>query len=360
MFIMLSPICAGPGKSSHSEFFSMLRDEKFNIWEDADGKLRRFRFFSKTHNKDVNVFVTLGFFLQDNPERQGVTDLLAGNSNNHGIFGVSCYFDRQETQFHCCASCTESNTSYLVEEKFETSGITAACEDCLEFCVEKLCSRGKYKERITYNLDLEPGDHGYELTLGPGKISFHSLKSAWEFATIKFVSDHSWTVGYVTAYFKLFCINDSAIERFIKEAKIYINIREALNPDSTCFDSDEERDVWLEKYRQDETLFRKPPHCPVWDLVEEQDITETPMHLGMGTHKALFKSNLLFCSGRSKKTDFVRRCHAVLSLVRDQHIDILRILTFKDEKFGGYVAENYSALTMIIGWVSCILEEDIM
>ena len=38
-------------------------------------------------------------------------------------------------------------------------------------------------------------------------------------------------------------------------------------------------------------------------------------------------------------------------------IDLLPIILFKDHKFGGYVAENYSALSMILPWCSNILNE---
>jgi hypothetical protein len=104
-------------------------------------------------------------------------------------------------------------------------------------------------------------------------------------------------------------------------------------------------------------LSQKPQYPAIWDLFETCDIAETPMHLGSGVQRAALKSTMHFCAGRSKKTDFVRRSNEVLDLLQKLHVDLCPVISFKDEKFGGYVAENYSAVTMVVGWVSRVLQE---
>jgi hypothetical protein len=65
----------GPGKKSHERLFELLLGKKTGHWENPDGHLRNHSFFSKHHNRYVNTFISLGFFLQDNPERRSAAEL---------------------------------------------------------------------------------------------------------------------------------------------------------------------------------------------------------------------------------------------------------------------------------------------
>jgi hypothetical protein len=56
----------------------------------------------------------------------------------------------------------------------------------------------------------------------------------------------------------------------------------------------------------------------------------------------------------------MRRCKTFLVLIKEVSSNILPLLTFKDAKFGGFVAENYSAVTMVLPWLSRILDEEEM
>jgi hypothetical protein len=46
--------------------------------------------------------------------------------------------------------------------------------------------------------------------------------------------------------------------------------------------------------------------------------------------------------------------------VQQLRLDLAPIIKFKDAKFSGFVAENYTAMAMIVPWVSHILEEEMM
>lgn len=348
-------LATGPGKDSHNGFYEMLRNEKRKVWENEDGTLQPLRFYSKHHGCDVNVFVSLGLFLQDNPERRSAAELKGGNSNNHGIFGVSCNFDLLEVPFQSCRACRELLLPYIKAKNFDDDPTNVCCKGCMGWSIDKLCSVGKYKEPISENLKLEEGEHGFHLTLGPGRITFDMCKKAWAHAIEKFIEKPEWTAGNTEAYFDLFCFNKSLINRFIEEARAYINIKEARNPGSVVFTSEDERQYWFDQER-----FELPNYPAMWDLVEIEEITETPMHLGMGGQKAVLRSTLLYCSSRGKKVEFVRRSRKVIKNLILVRVDIAPVLLYKDEKFGGYVAENYSAITMVNVWLSRILQEKSM
>jgi len=118
----------------------------------------------------------------------------------------------------------------------------------------------------------------------------------------------------------------------------------------------------LERFRllRHTPKYRLPKHPAIWSLFIILDITETPMHLMMGVVKALLCSLLKYTSCRDRQQDFVRRCNEILKTIQGIRIDLVPILKFKDEKFGGFVAENYSAMAMIVPWLSHILEEKMM
>ena len=156
-------------------------------------------------------------------------------------------------------------------------------------------------------------------------------------------------------------MNDSLILYFIDQGKNHICAREAQIPNSLAFcDLPQERAEWVDKWNSNPNLYGKPEYPAIWDLVTVDHIVETPMHLAMGCQKAVMRSTILFCSARNRKEEFGKRSRVLLQSLKTLRLDILPILTFKDEKFGGYVAENYSALTMICVWLSRVLGEDRM
>jgi hypothetical protein len=172
----------GPGKESHEEFFEMLVNEKRGKWEDGEGKLVPLLFYSKHHTRNTYVFITMALAIQDNPERRGCADLLAGNSNTHGIFGVSCDFLKLKVLFVACGRCDSCHLEYIKKGKFVEDCTQYQCTDCLGWSIDKLCSEGVYKIRLCpQGLDLVQGKFGYNLTLKPCRITFNDCIKAWEF-----------------------------------------------------------------------------------------------------------------------------------------------------------------------------------
>ena len=343
----------GPGKESHEQFFEMMVNEKETKWETIDGSLIPHLFYSKHHKCEVHVFISIGVALQDNPERRGCANLLQGNSNTHGIFGVSCDFKNLSVPFAACDECQVGLEDYVRAGNFEHPSTNFNCQKCLGWSLDKLCMEGRYMHSMDDFLSVD--DFGYEMTVRPCRITFSDCISAWNFAIQKFVHDGTWNATRTKSYLKLFCCNDELQKRFVTQAREYINVRESQKTDADESFEDED----LERYRQihKDGKHQLPKHPAIWSLLDIRDITETPMHLMMGSIKAVLRSMLKFASCRDRQQEFIRRCNEILKTVGRVRVDLVPVMKFKDEKFGGFVAENYSAMAMIVPWLSLIMEQ---
>jgi hypothetical protein len=344
--------------TSHEEFFEMLVKEKTTKWEDCNGQLVPFSLFSRLHDKKVNVFITIALALQDNPERRQSAMLLAGNSNTHGAFSLSCDFRMLAIPFVACSDCQERTKQYLRNSNLSDDCVNHECTKCLGFSIDKLCSKGVYKEQIGgMRPPLRPDEFGYELTIKPGRITFEDNIRAWEYATKMFI-ERKWRVGRTRAYLKLFCCNDELQQRFVLQGRTYLQILDSMEPGA-------EQRYLPEMLLRLRTMHANltdhlPKHPAIWLLLSILDITETPMHLMMGIIKCVIRTLLRFTSSIDKQQDFIKRCNEVLKTASNLRIELLPLIEFKDFKFGGYVAENYAAFAMVLPWLSHILSETIM
>ena len=160
------------------------------------------------------------------------------------------------------------------------------------------------------------------------------------------------------ASLKVLCCNDGIQKRFIKEAHHYINVRESVKANAAGSFEEEELQQYVKMHP--DLGNQLPKHPALWSLHDILDITEKPMHLMMGSIKAILRSLLKFTTCRDRQQEFIQRCYEVLKTVSEVRVDLMPVLRFKNDKFGGYVAENYSAMAMIIPWMSHILEEECM
>ena len=222
-----------------------------------------------------------------------------------------------------------------------------------------MCLHGRYKDS-SYEIGcvVSPDEVGYQLSRKPSRITFDECILGWNYAIKKFIEEGSWNATKTKQYLKLFCCNDSLQKRFITDALEYKNIRDSLKHDATDHFEREDLELYRNMYR--EGKFRLPTPPSAWSLFNIVDITETPMHLMMGCVKAILNSMLKFTSCLDRKQEFIRRCNDILQNIRELRVELVPVVKFKDEKFGGFVAENYSAMAMVIPWISHILEEQMM
>ncbi len=98
----------------------------------------------------------------------------------------------------------------------------------------------------------------------------------------------------------------------------------------------------------------------MWLLGDMGDKTEGIMHLSMGIQKAVFKFIIGWATEHKKGSTLQRRLAQNLGAVQDLKVAYCPCRPYKDEKFGGFTAETYRAMTMISCFLyQCLLENDL-
>ena len=158
----------------------------------------------------------------------------------------------------------------------------------------------------------------------------------------------------------MFCFNEKVVDHFIERARMYLKLQEAKDEDTTAFEDQEDIERILEDSISKPILYHLPETPGMFCITNIEDITETPMHLAMNAQKSVLKTIYDYTTSRLQSPEFTKRCRSLISLIKDVSKNILPVLNFKDAWFGEFVAENYAAVTMILPWLSRILEEDRM
>ena len=83
------------------------------------------------------------------------------------------------------------------------------------------------------------------------------------------------------------------------------------------------------------------------------------MHLGLGIQRALFKFVHRWMAQRSSATKMGKRLGQLMAPVESLKLAYLPTRIYKDDKFGGFVSENFSVMMMITPWLyQCIHDMD--
>ncbi len=111
--------------------------------------------------------------------------------------------------------------------------------------------------------------------------------------------------------------------------------------------------------QQQPDIYELPPTPPCWSIGTLNQRVETIMHLAMNTQKAVFKLVLKWASDMDNGTLLRSRLKPLIASVQGLRLPYVPARMFKNAKFGGFVAENYRALTMISPWLfRCLLENE--
>ena len=116
-------LSSGPGKGLDKEEHNLVLHElykdlkQFGTSSDMNDK-PFFPFISRAHGGKVcNFFFNPSIiYLMDNIERRANFGLLAGNSNLHSIFGISCSFNDLNRTFSACKQCKKESKN-IVQNK---------------------------------------------------------------------------------------------------------------------------------------------------------------------------------------------------------------------------------------------------
>ena len=159
-------------------------------------------------------------------------------------------------------------------------------------------------------------------------------------------------------YFQQLCINDATITFFIDRCRRHVSLRELQH------NQEEYTQYEIEKTTQDafenlESYELLPPPA-MWLLGDTKDKTEGIMHLSMGIQKAVFNFIIQWATMNKKGSILQRRLATNLAAVQDLKLAFCPCRPYKDEKFCGFTAEVYRAMTMTSPFIyRSLLESDL-
>jgi hypothetical protein len=341
------PISCGPGKADHNVVFQALQDSLTKL--EVSPQLM----WSNRHQQWTYVRCQLVALLKDQPERRGSNNLLGGNSLQHALFALSCHFENLQRCFASCTRCRQHTNQYVLTGDF-TVPLALDCNECYSFSVTRLVEQGQYRPDV--QTVLPPNVPGAQLALGPGQLTFSLLKDAWQYAMQCFVYNQTWSKKDVESYFNLLCINKAATDHFLVCCGNFL-LAQHMDVDPEQYGEDILYDVGEERVRNPE-MYALPTHPAAWNIGTLAEQVETLMHLAMNTQKAVFKLLLHWSSDIERGPLLKKRLQPLIQSVQSLRLPYIPARMFKNAKFGGYVAENYRALTHLSPWLFHCLTED--
>ena len=142
---------------------------------------------SSFHDKQVvNFYICHIGALMDNPERRTNFGLLQGNSRNHGVFGLLCYFEQLKKPFPACNECSTKYMTYLENNDWSISPVNKTCRQCHGFSLDNILSEGKYATPIL-SLPNAKDAPGISYNTRPGILTSALLLKVWEYAIKQYV-----------------------------------------------------------------------------------------------------------------------------------------------------------------------------
>ena len=351
--VVTYPNMGGPGKIDHGPVFRRLLEDIAAFEKDGSDRV-----FSSCHyGSDVEVHARIMFVVQDQPERRCASGLLGGGSKLHAMYGMSCDFTGLRLPFPACPQCVDCLEDYLDAEDWTHPPMEVGCEYCLGWSIERL-TKTSYSSSFDQPRDSAhelPGDH---LFRGPGRLSSRLLAEAWDHCIDMFAHQHEWLEDDVRRYLGQMCINDATIVSFIESCRAHIYLEDiANNPGDFTLDEINECELDNERNPESYTLPRPPA---MWSLGDTEDKTEGIMHLSMGIQKAVFKFVIQWATENRNGAQLQRRLADNLSAVQDLKIAYCPCRPYKDEKFSGFTAEGYRAMTLTSLYIyRSLLEADL-
>ncbi len=336
------PFACGPGKADHNIIFQALRHSLDKVQASED------TVWSHHHGCWTTLRAHVIAFLMDQPERRGTNCLLGGNSKQHVTFGVSCDFENLERKFSACPKCVRVANRYLKRGEYSLP-MAFACRNCYSFSLTRLFQLGKYLTPCHSELTVDTP--GFELSNHPGLLSFEILTDAWTFALRRFVYDKTWTKEEVKTYLSLLCINKATIEHFTRCCCNYLLLQDLNNRPG---DYDLDVVAYVKKdYFGHPQLYQLPSPPSAWSIGTMDQRVETIMHLAMNTQKAVFKLVLQWASSMEKGKELKNRIKPMIESVQELRLPYMPYAACsRMKKFGGFVAKNYRALTIMLSpWI---------
>jgi hypothetical protein len=278
MSVDTCPLAAGPGKASHDVMFDQIRLDvralQAPLHDNADSQRWH---CSRSASQMALVYGALFCIWQDQPARRQESHLLGGNSNNHAIFGTSCYVTHLQKQITACDHCRQATIAYLIDGNFQNA-LSPVCLHCTNWRFPDgpnsgLCNR---KASDQFPLDAVAG-HAHNS--GGGQIETSLLIRAWHEACAAMVTGR-WTESTVQIYLKTLCVNDFTVKALINQCRDHVLWQE-MGADLDSYD-EATRAQHRREFAASPQMFGVPEPPAAWTLAPLALHVETVMHLAGG------------------------------------------------------------------------------
>lgn len=315
-------------------------------------------FYSSYHKSPVYVHLDLYCSKMDQPERRSALRLMGGNSLVHGRFGYLVDCRQNVNKIRSCKECT---TSIVQEHSNGNHGKvpfwrTGTCVKCTAWMINPVNNLLAYKveQKDTKNFPKEAYDFSNN-TISPKRIQFKEMYVATRVVLSNLTAvnweGETWTSQQCKTFLKYTGYNTKAVADIIQRCNNIRNFNE-IQSNHTKYNPEplaaimKEKDDNPEKYEP----FSAPSS---WYHFNDTSVfVDVPMHLlFLGIVKTVTLDLGVWLKSVKKHGPFCRMINSILDPVRSLNISWCKLLKYSEDRFGGWVSENYSALCRLTNWI---------
>jgi hypothetical protein len=316
--------------------------------------------YSKHLKKCVPVTLSVLASVHDQPERREILGLAAGNAKYHARFGYSMDVQYLADKLRACKECYKSlkdefnsrvcNRSFVDQVTFQWR--TLSCANCVCWTYIPNSPLLTFPPPSNYPVGYDQLSNGH---IESKKLNFDLLINIIDEVHNKIVAN-VWSSGEAEAVLRTYCINKNTIDAIIERSLNQKLLDEIMNEPN--YNSKEEYKHILCDYQNNPEIYQKYIHPSTWKTKNDiQAYVEAPMHLlFLGIAKTMFSDINNWLSKINKYSSFLKTTEGILESVEKLKLPWLKVLGYPKGKFGGWVAENFLALTRIQLWFYTRLE----
>jgi hypothetical protein len=327
------PLALGRKDADHESVGRLLAVDLRTLASDAGAPM-----CSRRHGGIVLVRAKIYACLMDQPERRGENQLLAGNSNQHKRFGFSFPWHKFEDVLRPCQACRDTllDDAQAWENNFH-------CSVCTNFACDPFHPLFAVSVPENFPLVPLPGE-----MLGPLRLSYHLLANAVN-TSHAFLVNRVWNEKQVTDYLDWHCVKPQSVKAIILHADHCRDFNDIMDDPLS---SPAERAAAIRERDREPDLHAPWPIPSLWErgvLLEQSP--DVPMHLlFLGVVKTTMLRIQQWMSNKRKMSPFVRAMTTQLDSIEKLKLSWMKTLPCKAGKFGGWVSENYVAISRVLKW----------
>jgi hypothetical protein len=170
---------------------------------------------------------------------------------------------------------------------------------------------------------------------------------------------HKWTEADVKKYLGRLCINEATVTMFVDSCRQFVLLKDIAD-NSEEYTAEEIEEIEMDA-SENPSKYDKPKPPAMWLLSETPQKPEGIMHMSMGIQKAIFKFIIHWAAENKNGAALQRRLAVGLCALQDLKVSYCPCRPYKDDKFGGFNAESYRAMTMVSTQLyRCLLETPLL